>query len=447
MDLRILQNYKNNDSGQFAIWTGIAALPLALAVSMVVDLNFMGKSKAGLKNAADSAALAAVIHQSLDPIERRQYAEERFWLNMDDSEGIAVSVPKAENFRVEVEAKQTMPTLMSSIIGRDSVTIKERSVAELTKGATVCMLTLDEDSPRAFEVTNGATLNAETCGVQVNSRDIKASVIVEGGRANADSFCIAGGAVGDHLPFANTQCSLLPNPYAKLEIPKPGPCIDQNELNNLLNDWRSGRDSVEEHEVLEHQRTADARAAGRVWYPTFFDKNHLKPGNYCEGLFLEGKEFNLDPGVYHITGNSLVFGLGTELHGEGVTFVLHDQSHLEIRDGSILNIKGPKTGELTGLVFAQELGNKPLQSTKYPDVKSTITDGAVMNILGTVYLPSHKIQFRGGSLSETRAPATSFIAHHISIGDGADVFVAVDHVAAEIPPILPRTDDGARLVE
>ena len=184
-----------------------------------------------------------------------------------------------------------------------------------------------------------------------------------------------------------------------------------------------------------------------MWYPTYFEKLHLSPCNYCGGLFMEGKEFILDPGVYHITGGPLVFGLGTELIGEGVTFVLHDDENVEIRDGSILNIKGPKEGPMKGLVIAQEMGNKTLSSPKYPDTTSTITDGAKLNLLGTVYLPSHKIEFLGGSLSKTRAPATSFIAHQISISDGADIYVATDHVSADIPPILPRSDDGARLVK
>jgi len=50
-------------------------------------------------------------------------------------------------------------------------------------------------------------------------------------------------------------------------------------------------------------------------------------------------------------------------------------------------------------------------------------------------------------LAETRAPATSFIAHQISIRDGADIGVAADHIAADISPILPRSDDSARLVK
>ena len=47
------------------------------------------------------------------------------------------------------------------------------------------------------------------------------------------------------------------------------------------------------------------------------------------------------------------------------------------------------------------------------------------------------------------APSTSFIADklHISGGYGSKMVIGVDHVEADMPPILPRAEDGARLVE
>ncbi len=443
---KIAKSFYKNEDGQFAVWTALLVLPMSMGLTVVLDLHGLENRRTELKGALDSAALAAVTDQTLSAGERKQYAKERFWNNIADPAGIELDVLQSDNHKVVLKGTLKKPTIMAGIAGKKTLDITEESESQLTKGATVCMLALDEDSPRSFEVTEGAVLDASTCGIQVNSMHETASVVDQGGKATAKSFCIAGGAQGDHFPYANTQCSLLHNPYENVAIPEPGPCIDQNELNLLISDWRSGRNSVEEHEVLEYQRWADAEAAGQIWYPTFYEKNHLKPGNYCQGLMLEGKEFILDPGVYHITGGSLLFGLGTELIGENVTFVMHGQTDIEIRDGSILNIKAPTSGPMTGLVLAQEMADKPMQSGLYPDVKSTITEGAMLNLLGTVYLPSHKIEFLGGSLSETRAPATSFIANHISIRDGASIGVAVDHVSADITPIVPRSDEGARLV-
>jgi len=74
---------------------------------------------------------------------------------------------------------------MASIIGESTIKVDAFSASELTKGATVCMLALDEDSPRTFEITEGATLDASTCGIQVNSIHREASVVDLGGEAVA----------------------------------------------------------------------------------------------------------------------------------------------------------------------------------------------------------------------------------------------------------------------
>lgn len=161
---------------------------------------------------------------------------------------------------------------------------------------------------------------------------------------------------------------------------------------------------------------------------------------------MDAKEFIVDPGVYYISGGSLVFEMGTELIGEDVTFILHNDAHLEMRDGSVLNLKSPTSGPLEGLVIAQNLTDKSMDNPTYPNVTSTITDGTQLNLLGTVYLPSHKVEFLGGSSSNSHAPATAFIAHQISVRDGADITVSADHIAAEISPIQPRSDSGVRLV-
>lgn len=426
--------------------TALVALPLLLGVSIALDSHRTERERTKLKSALDNAALAAVTNQRLSTSERSEYASKRFWDNYSSNHKTSITVTESGSERVELAGEVKVATLMAGVIGKEAITVKEVSASELTKGSTVCMLALDKDSARSFEVTEGASMMAN-CSIQVNSLHQQAAVVDLGGQAKADSFCVAGGASGPYSPYVNTECAATPDPYDSIEVPNPGECINEAELQTKISDWRAERDAIENHEIAENERWAQANREGRIWYPKYFDKPHLQPGNYCNGLFLEGKEFILDPGVYHITGGSLVFGLGTELIGDGITFVLHDDANVEIRDGSVLNLKGPAHGSMKGLVFAQAMGKKSIDNPSYPNATTTITEGAILNILGTIYLPTHKINFRGGSLAKTHAPATSFIAHQISIGDGANIAVSADHVAADIPPILPRSDESARLVK
>ena len=439
------RRYISDESGQVAVITALVALPLLFGVTLAIESHQTENTRVKLQAALDNAAIAAISDQTLSVEERNDHAKTRFLSNMSsnvESQFFADSSKK----RIDVQGSVEIDRVFGGVIGDEKLTFSAVSAAEIVKGSTVCMLALDPDSGRSFEVTEGAILNTN-CSIQVNSLHEQASVVDFGGKSSAQSFCIGGGVKGPHLPFVNTECSPLEDPYKHIEASHlTEPCVNQHKLNELLNDWRSTRDAVENHEIEENKRWAAALAAGEVWYPTFFEKNHLTPGHYCNGLVLEAKEFIVDPGVYHISGGSLVFGMGTELIGEGVTFILHDDAHVEMRNGAVLNLKGPTSGPMDGLVIAQNLTDKSMNNPTYPNVTSTITDGTQLNILGTVYLPSHKVEFLGGSSSKSHAPATAFIAHQISVRDGADITVSADHIAAGISPIQPRSDSGVRLV-
>lgn len=443
----LIQRFTSNDEGQIAVITAISALPLLLAVSIAVDSHRVGQKRAKLQAALDGAALAAISNQTVTTAERNEQAEARFRSNISAKEQVKFSVQSSLNTRIDVQGEMEIDTLFAGIIGKDTMTFKADSAAEITKGSTVCMLALDPDSNRAFEVTTGATLQAN-CKVQVNSVSKVASVVDHGGTATAESFCVGGDAIGEHSPFVNTECGALNDPYANVEIPETDlPCENFTELRALLGDWRSSRDAVDTHNSTQEASAEQAAEFGYDFEPYFVERNHLKPGNYCRGIYFSANELILDPGEYHITGGDLFMYNGTKLTGTGVTFILHGDARLVIGDGSILDIAGPTEGPLDGLVFAQNLSDKSIYNPTYPNVTSTITSGSTLDVLGTVYLPSHKIQFEAGIEGSTHAPATSFIAHQISLAGAADLTVSVDHVAAGISPIKPRSDEGVRLVK
>ena len=444
---RLIQRYALNDDGQIAVITAISALPLLLVVSVAVDSHRVGVERSKLQAALDGAALAAISDQTITGVERSEQAEARFWSNISADQKVKFSVGSSTDTRIYVQGEMEVDTLFAGIVGRDTVTFKADSAAEITKGSTVCMLALDPDSNRAFEVTTGASLQAN-CKVQVNSVSKVASVVDHGGKATAESFCVGGDASGEHAPYVNTECGTLTDPYADLEMPETNlPCENFTDLQALLSDWRSARDAVDTHNSGQEAAAEQAAEFGYDFEPYFVERNHLKPGNYCRGIYFSGNELDLDPGEYHITGGDLFIHNGTKLTGKGVTFILHGDARLVIGDGSDLDISGPTEGPLDGLVFAQNLRDKSIYNPTYPNAITTITSGSTFDVLGTIYLPSHKIQFAAGTEGSTHAPATSFIAHQISVADGADLTVSVDHVAAGISPIKPRSDEGVRLVK
>lgn len=443
---KLKRRYLEDDSGQIAVITAVVAVPLMIGVSVALDSHMTDRARVQLQASLDNAAIAAISDQTITMEERIEHAKERFWSNMSSEEQVKFAVPSSTDSRIDVQGTMQVNTLFAGIVGRDTVTFKADSAAEIVKGSTVCMLALDPDSNRAFEVTTGGQLHAN-CAIQVNSVSDVASVVDHGGIASAESFCVGGKASGLHTPFVNTECATLSDPYENVEIPGTIlPCTTLSEIKELRRDWRSSRDAVDTHNASVEVGAAAADEAGVPYDGTTFEKLRLKPGNYCGGLFLMANEFVLDPGEYHITGGDLTFRSGTELTGADVTFILHENAKLEIGDGSVLNLKGPVGGPLDGLVFAQNLKDKSIYNPNYPNVESTILGGSKLDILGTVYLPSHKIMFLEGSGAISHAPATSFISHQISVSLGANISVSTDHIAAGISPIKPRSDGGVRLV-
>jgi len=428
---QLAAQYHLDDNGHFSVIFAIVSVPLLIASTFVIDYTSSRKIHTDISNALDGAALAAVLDQSLTEAEREIYARNYFWalIDMDSEAQIKFSVEESSQERISLKAHAKVPTSVSAAIGVDEINVVETAVSQLTKGDVVCMLALDPNSKESFKVSLGAHLKAKNCSVQVNSIDVEGAVVNEGGIAEAKDFCMSGGAIGDYSPFANTDCSTVADPYKYKRIPGPSDCLDPDSIKTKIDDYRA--------EVFFNNlgERSDPLVA-------------FEPGTYCGGLTLVGKNVAFKPGEYIITDGPLVFGFGTRVEAKGVTFIFSGKdSYLDIYDGGILDFEAPKTGDLAGIVFAQHLVTELGKDAELPHADSVIRSGGELSITGTAYLPTQKIIFKGGSLSSAQAPATSFIAHQLEITDGAKIEVAVDHQAAGLPPILPRSDESVRLVE
>jgi len=418
--LDTIKTYKANESGQIAVMFALLAIPLLILVSSVMDYTAAEKERGIISAALDDAALAAVIKQNITDEERKAYAVEYFWQNVDKNKTRELKVIEAKSNRVALVATSSVPTSIISAIGVNNFNVVEESVGELTKGDVICMLVLDPESEASFEVSYGARLQTNNCSVQVNSRHKRAAVVEPGSAAYAKDFCIAGGANGAYTPHVNTECASVEDPYAALKAPTPGACIDQNEIDKKLNNFRS-----------------------KV-YPGVT----LSPGTYCGGLHLKANVVTFLPGTYIIKDGPLNFDDGTRVSGDGVTFVLTGKNAvLKKAFGSKIDIVAPAKGKYAGLGFFQDRFNTGQSPAVFPSAESVINEGSSLKLTGTGYFPTQKITIRNGAWSSTQAPATSFITYQMSITEGAYVDISVDHQKAGLPPILPRADEGARLAK
>lgn len=443
---RNLTNYWREESGQFALLSAVMGLPLLLGISIALDMENGNRYKKNLEASLDAAALAAVQPALLSDVERRAYAAEVFYNNYPQakSEDLNLEID-ASRERVSMVASMGVPSFFGGVVGRDSLPVKEKATAVLTRSDTICVLALDEYGQGAVEFKDDARFVAPTCSVQVNSTHPSALISSVLTPPTARNFCSSGGAIGSFYPRVKTNCSSIADPYKDLEIPPAATSCDQRYQVVV----RRGNGRGAGRAFLESQLNQNAEGSSII--P---DHATLSPGIYCRGLEISGANVNLNPGVYHVWGD-LRFTQNAGVYGDGVTFILKgEDNRLLVDEGAQVWLKAPANGLTAGLVFWQKYLNMRdyIQGVVPTDPKrliatSEINSGGGLHIVGTAYLPNHKLIVTSDNAVSSRSPATSFIAYQIEFSGKTNMQVAVDHVTAGLPPIKPFTDDGARLID
>jgi len=421
---KFADGYCRDVGGQFAVITAMVGLPLLLLTAAAIDINRAHGQNAGLQSALDAAALAAVIPDNMSDSERFAYAEEVFEKNYFGGLEVALNVGGGREL-VTIEGTAKVPTMISGVVGIATVDVTEDSAAELTKADIVCVLALDPYSDRALEFKDQAIFNAPACSVQVNSVSPFAMVSGVVTPPLAQSFCVSGISQGQFLPFVKNACSSIADPYEHLTPPADGTCISPGATNNYLGK-KKGKGGA-----------ADTFGNGAV----------LNPGTYCNGLRIKGVNVTFLPGIYTVKGGPLGFSKNAQAAGDRVTFVLKKKSRLEIGKNAMVSLRAPKTGVTAGLVFFQvpdmpKVGKKP----KLPDGTSSVETGGGLSIVGTAYFPTQRLEISSDNSIVSQSPSTSFIAYQLEFSGKSNTQVHVDHETGGIPPTLPRSDDGARLV-
>ena len=400
--------YIRNRDGNIAVVTGLVGLPLLLVVSVALDLNNASSQGSHIRAAIDAAALASVVPANLSDQEREVFAQLTFDKNYFGKSEVELEIT-ATRERVDITAHGQTPTLLSAMVGKEHINVTESTAAIVTTADIICVMALDPDGQKSLEFTGNAQFVAPGCSVQVNSTASQALVSNSAYRPQALSFCVAGTSKGYFNGTLKHACTSLADPYAGIEEPADGPCIALSKLKT------NGSSAI--------------------------DKAYLYPGTYCEGLDVMGTDVTFAPGTYIFPKGKLRFRKGSQSTANGVTFVLKDKVPFWMEDGAELNLIAPSDGPFAGLAIYQSATNKN------GGPKSRIRSGAGVSITGTVYLPHQTLEISSESPVKSEAPATSFIAYNIRFTGDANVSVNVDHEKGGVPPIMPRSDDGARLIQ
>lgn len=437
------RSYRRDAGGQIAVITALVGLPLLLMATATVDISRAHSRNESVRSAIDAAALAAVIPNNMTDSERYDYAQSVFDKNYFGDQQVTLGFTGGRE-RLDIVANTQVPTIISGILGIDYVNVQEETAAELTISDVVCVLALDPSGDRALEFKDQAVYSSPACSVQVNSTSPFAMVSGVVTPPIASSFCTTGISHGVFSPVVKNACSPIDDPYKDLVIPKIATSCDHRSAVTI-----NGTNTAD---TLYGASEGDLGTA-LTGESLVGNNTVLAPGIYCKGLKIAGANVSFLPGVYHVWGN-LEFTSYAQAVGDRVTFILKGESNsLLIRDGAQVWLRAPDQGLTAGLVF----WNKYLQFIPYIFGKippspnrviatSEISSGAGLTIIGTAYLPDHELVISSSSPVASQSPATSFIARRIRFEGRANIQVHVDFETGGIPPMLPRSDDGARLV-
>ena len=395
-------------SGNIALIFGLCAVVVIAAAGGAIDYLRLAKERTAMQEAADAAALAAVKLRKAPESERNAAANQIFAQNYrmagEDSPSplhIAYAGDTAT-----VTATRVVPTTLLGVIGKRSFNTVVTSEATTAWSSPVCMLALDAGHANGFEVYGNAALTGNNCAVVSNSGDDKGMRTYGGAQARAAQFGVVGGYNGDFDPVPETGIAPLPDPYADLRLPALGAC---------------------------------AAASGRLK-----ESAALNPGTYCDGLeIMAGATVRLNPGLYIMKDGPFKVQSGAAVSGDDVTIAFTGpKATLYLQGGGTLRLTAPTKGDFAGIVLFSE-------STS-PEVElATISGGATLNYVGTLYLPTHELWVKSPAAERAvlKAETSSYgvIARRVWVQGNAELEVTRIDPDADSDSL--RFKYGSRLVQ
>lgn len=453
--------FRKDENGQYAIMTAIFSLPLLLATSAAVDFSSAASEHKAVKNALDNAVLAAATDNSISTAQKKQLAKTHFRKNYSGRAEISLE-PYVKGGLVSMTASGVVPFSISRAIGKDGIKVNTKSSALRSEQNVICVLALSDSEEESIKFSGGLEFFAPNCSVHSNSVSYDALMSESDVMPIAKSFCATGGVDGSFSPYAKGQCLPVEDPYLNTQLPALGDCVSEMKFKKKKNKGRDddGDDDDDDDEdggygpgPLPEQAGSGIEESGNYTGSgaTFY------PGTYCGGLTVDGRSVTFMPGDYIMLDGALTFKNEAQATAENVTFAFSgDKARLKIESGSNVSVKAPTSGPRKGIAFMEmaipleKLKSSENKKKEKKTIANTISSGGALEVLGTVYFPTQALVVEGkDTRMGAKAPATSFIAHTIDLsGDsGSRVQVNVNHRAADLPPILPRAEDGAILVE
>ena len=374
--------------------------------------------------------------------------------------------------------------------------VRRRAVASSTWGFPLCMLALSPNEQSGIALKHLARLTAEGCIVWSNDVG-RQSMLLEGGRAEAKSFCASGLVDRSHRasvsPLPNQQCDPIPDPLHDWTPPTAGTCSPspdfdpplsvvrqtERQLESLLrrqnrNNGRGDDDEDEEGRPTGLENACGTRAgennpncpsdratgAGLSDFDLLavtdnllnalyildrqfdMETDTLTPGTYC-GLDIAYGHVRMQPGTYFIKDAPMEVTRKATVSAEGVTLVFTGPgAYLRVSDQARLDLSAPTDGPLAGIAVA-ESRNTAVNGTP---VVSRLTGHGALSMIGLIYLPTQNFFISGSGAGDQSSPLLQIVANRISLRDTGMLRIDFNPGKTDVPVAI-QPARIARLIE
>jgi len=406
----LLDRFFKDKIGSLAAISAVAAVPLLLVAGTAVEYSQIYFSKSKVQDNLDTLVTAGargfLKTAEWTPSKQEAHVKEimqEMIDNWDPAErNIAIDDLEFEidtdKKKILVRGSTTTKTSLLQLAGFDEITTTLVSEATATLFIQpVCILALDKKAKTGITFDGNGELFAQDCVVWSNSRSNQSIKFYGNGSVLTNRLCAAGraGVPGQFsvLPSPEEDCITVRDPFDRWKAPKFGDCTN---------------DDVEFKED------------GPVV---------LKPGVYCGGLKVEAGSITMSPGIYVIKDGPLILKGSSTISGTGVGILLSgDDTDVEIDGATTVQISSDKNGKMPGILLAAD--------DSVEKGVTSIIGRSDLQVGGVMYLPKHKVIYRGESDTEAASPVTTLIAATIEIGGDAFLKVRNDiELARYAPPM------------
>lgn len=381
-------------AGNVALMTALAAPFLALAVMAAVETSSISSERALMQQAADAAALAAALDQSVagrgSSRDVQAYVRHVAAAQLGDyprHARVNFTAQSMAGGQIRVDGTATRSSMFGNRIPPGGYRIEVRAIAETASQVPICIVSLAATGSNRFQMTDTSRISATGCLVHSN-RDIdllglaflQADVIQATRGANGTGFAVP----------TNTGALRLRDPFEVIPMPSTAGC--------------------------------PATIATRTFAS---GQSTLPAGVHCDHIIVQNAaQLTLGPGE-HIFRGRLRVRQNATLRGDDVAlFFMNTSTNAEFVNAATVDLSGRRSGIYAGFVMVMARGNSRGIEIASPNVN---------RVLGTVYAPNGWVRVSSSGQVAEDSDWSVVITNRLFLSGSPNLVINTRYTGSPVP--------------